>query len=124
MYRCLHFPHEEKALDGIFPRYLFWHGLVTPWPALRVCTTRGDMTSRFTEASGTVSKVRLVCETIDKAVGIQVYRGSVYVQGVEKIGRPTVQRLFDAHRFVLSVEGDPTTATFTRFYRLLRNVKA
>ena len=108
------------AMEGIFPRYLLWHGQIDGWAALRLVTRPDDST--YVRGS-TTSKIRVVCEAIDAAVGIHVVRGQVFAYGVP-IVTPTLAHLEAAHRFVMGIEAAPATSSWYKYYKSLKTPQA
>lgn len=102
------------SLEGIFSRYLLWHGKIPGWPALRCYTRAKDDT--YLRSASSVSRTATVCKAIDEAVGLRVVGGIVTVAGGSHDLEPTQARLLAAYHFVASIEAHEETNSFSRFY--------
>jgi hypothetical protein len=113
----LEIPLHETALQGIFPcAVALWHGNVEHWPPLRLSSVHGLRHPWKSDAKthSVVSKIKLVANAIDKAVGIP----PLMVQE-----RLTQEQVRAAYAYCNQLERSPDSDSFTTYYKTLVRLK-
>jgi len=101
----LKFPHCPE-LEGIYPRFALYWGLIDGWPPLRKVFVEGDPT--WQRGGSLLSIIKKVVETISKHVGISL---------TIPIGqKPSESQILAAYKYNLELSNNTCTNSFSKYY--------
>jgi hypothetical protein len=110
-------PLSDPGLQGLYPRWSFWHGLVPGWtvPLRHFYNKSMRCWDTSQQYRSNASKFRKVASAIDSAAGIPSFFGA--------LDRPTVEQTRAAFAFCSQLESAYGTNSFTRYYESLSQKK-